>query len=76
MLVRLVALLVAVVAAQADEAPTTMGTTGFLASALASMTEAVPASTSTVGVLTSTQAAMEQNKNRKRADAGHLSWWQ
>jgi len=60
MLVRLVALMVAVVAAQADEAPTTMGTTGFLASALASMTEAEPA------VLTSTQAAMEQNKNRKR----------
>ena len=66
MLVRLVALLVAVVATQADEAPTTTGTTGFLASALASMTEVVPASASTVGVLTSTQAAMEQNKNRKR----------
>jgi hypothetical protein len=66
MLVWLVALLVAVVATQADEAPTATGTTGFLASALASMTEAVPASTSTVGVLTSTQAAMEQNKNRKR----------
>ena len=57
MLVRLVALLVAVVATQADEAPTTTGTTGFLASALASMTEVVPASASTVGVLTSTQAA-------------------
>jgi hypothetical protein len=66
MLVRLVALLVAVVATQADEAPTTTGTTGFLASALASMTEVVPASASTAGVLTSTQAAMEQNKNRKR----------
>ena len=66
MLVRRVALLVAVVATQADEAPTTTGTTGFLASALASMTEVVPASASTVGVLTSTQATMEQNKNRKR----------
>jgi hypothetical protein len=42
MLVRLDALLVAVVATQADELPTTTGTTGFLASALASMTEVVP----------------------------------